>query len=174
MKIKIKFVLIPIAVITVLILSYAGFKAWWGDVHTVLYNVKSITAYDMVETDGYYEFRINATVKNWSDDFETKEYYLDGPDPLGSVDYSGMGVINPPKLKVTNKKSEFMLVFRLVPDDVNAETAKIDGREDVENCLFKLRFSAKNEDGMYVENAHSLFMNDFRYVNVKWADGSAE
>ena len=169
-KNKIVLAIIPFAVIIILVLSYFGFKAWWGDAHTVLYNVKSITAYDKTDTDGYYEIKIDASVRNWLDDFETKEYYLDGPNPLGDVDYSGTGVINPPKLTVTNQKSKFMLIFRVVPDDVKTETLQINRREYVESFLYALRFAATNEEGLYTEDGHELFMSDFRHVKVEWKD----
>lgn len=169
-KMKILIAIIPFAVIAVLIMSYFGFKAWWGDVHTVLYSVDSITAYDKTESDGYYEIEIDASVRNWPDDHEVKEYYLDGPNPLGGIDYSGTGVVDPPKLKVTNQKSDFVLVFRIVPDYTNEETLKTDDHDDIEHFLYNIRFAAKNEDGIYAEVGHDLFMNDFRYVGVNWKD----
>lgn len=170
MKTKIKIAIIPIAIIVILIMSYFGFKAWWGDVHTVLYNVKSITAYDKIDTEGIYEFKIHATVRNWPGDKEVKEYYLDGPNPLGGTDYSGMGVEYPPKLTVTGKESEFVFTFIIRPKNVNDETLKINNRKDVENFLYDVRFAAKNEEGLYTEDAHELFMNDFRHIKVDWKE----
>ncbi len=176
MKSKIlKITVYTVAISLLMTIPYLLVRSYWGKNHEVLYNVTKISAEDFTEENGYYEYHIFGTVKNWPDDFEEKVYYLSGISPRGSVDYSGIE-IRSNLLTVTQKKSDMEIVIKIYPDKVNPETLTIKSRDDVDAFIKDLWIDSKDINGEWTDPLYTLYMADYNKIEVvpKLTDHKAE
>ena len=77
-------VMVPVCVVIGLVcVGYYGYYLWWGQRHSVLYEVESVTVEESTGEDGVYFITYSVSVRNWPHDFKDHVYKLEN-DIVGS------------------------------------------------------------------------------------------
>ena len=154
-------VAVPLCVIFGLIgVGYYGYYLWWGQRHSVFYEVEYVQVEESVKEEGVYFLTYSVTVRNWPHDFEKHVYKLK-EDIVGS--YAGADFKANCRYFSSEpfKKNSFKFFVRY--DSSTGEKATVE--EMIENS----RFIAIDADGNEVESA-SLYMSDNKKAPVYAAD----
>lgn len=136
--------------------GYEIYYLWWGQRHSVLYEVKSVTVKESTDEEGIYFLTYYAEVKNWPHDFEKHTYRLEG-DIVGSYGMSDFEVDCDYFISEPFKKNRFEIHVRY--DSYSGECVLVEEMIDIR------RFIAIDENGNEVESA-SLYMEDNKNATI--------
>ena len=150
--------MIPVASVMLIISAgYYGYYLWWGQRHSVLYDVEHILVEESTTDEDVYYITFSVGVKNWPHDFKEHVYKLkeDITGEYGGADFeaSCRYFASEPL-----KKNSFK--FYAVYDEKSGNTS-------VEEIVYYSRFIAVDADGNEVESA-TLYMSDFEDVPIEW------
>ena len=152
--------IVILAVVTVVTacVGYELYYLWWGQRHSVLYEVKSVSVEESAEEEGIYYLTYFVEVKNWPHDFDKHTYRLEG-DIGGSYGMSDFEVDCDYFISEPFKKNRFEIHVRY--DANSGEFVPVEEMINI-SC-----FIAIDEDGNEVESA-SLYMADNEDARIEW------
>ena len=152
-------VMVPVCVVMGLAcVGYYGYYLWWGQRHSVLYEVESVTVEESTKEDGVYFITYSVSVRNWPHDFEDHVYKLEN-DIVGSYGMADFEVNCRYFSSEPLKKNRFRFFVRY--DSNSGE------RVPVEEMIDISRFIAVDVKGNEVESA-SLYMEDNKKAPVEY------
>lgn len=158
--------------ITVLLCN-AGWYAYWGRRHSVLYNIETVYATRDEKNKDIIHLTYDVTVKNWWFDFSEHTYKLyehTGGSYSWDWDFNGESEY----FTSSNRESRFTInaSFNMSLHEGISETHYVeegsDGstdREKIMTVIQIMEFAAVDENGVYIDGA-SLYANDSENINL--------
>ena len=138
--------------------GYGLYYLWWGQRHSVLYDVEKVIVQESANEEGVYNLTYYVTVKNWPHDLKKHTYRLK-ENIVGSYGMSDFEVDCDYFTSEPFKKNKFEIHVRY---DLNSgEYVSVEEMIDVS------RFIAIDEEENEVESA-SLYMADNEDAKIEW------
>lgn len=150
--------MIPVISVSLLIgIGYYGYYMWWGQRHSVLYDVEHIKVEESTTDEDVYYITFSVSVKNWPHDLKEHIYKLeeDITGEYGTADFEANCRYFSSE---PFKKNSFK--FYAVYDEKSGNGTL------VEEMIYYSRFIAVDADGNEVESA-TLYMADFENVPIE-------
>lgn len=180
LRISKKFISLILIIAIIFGTLFSVFCCYWHRNHKLLYHVYSITAYQYENNPNLYRVEIKGSVKAWFfDNNKYKDVEIAGPTSGGEPKFWS-ACASSEKIDISRKRTKFTIKYDI--DSTTSNNFYIFGENDEytddektysdyseKEYIYSEFFTPYSENEDY-DLDYSLYMNDFRYIPVKWTE----